>query len=302
MVDVPEELKTLSRAAHLVNAGILKANDVVHQSAQEDEARHGMGSTVSVVYFNGDTLVLGNVGDSPILLIRGGEVKLVSVLHTMMAEFLAIAPENAKVPDEKWSHVLTRAMGTKPKVVPTVSEMPAQKDDIIVISSDGLSDKVEPEEIMAVVTAKPPAQACKALVGMANERGGEDNITIIVMKLLEVGNQAAAERSETKAPIKTPAPASAAKGKARIAVEYDSEFDSHRGILEKIEADHLFIKTREAVTVGEELTLTLTVENEPTSILFDGTVTDRLPGGFEVKLENLTQKTIEQLKILETRL
>lgn len=286
--ELPTALKNLSKAAQLVNSGILHANDVVYRSAQKDEAHHGMGSTVSVVFFDGDTLVVGNVGDSPVFLVRNGAIKLVSVQHTMMAEFLATAAADAEAPNPKWRHVLTRAMGTKVTVIPDISEISAFKEDIFVISSDGLSDKVEPEEIMGVVVSKPPEAACRSLVDLANQRGGEDNITVIVLKILELGRSRPGADAEA--------------GKTRIAVEFDSESESHRGLLQKIEGDHLFIKTREAVPQGRGLTLILIVENASAPLMFDGKVIRRRPGGFEVKLENLTQKNIEQLRRLETRL
>ena len=135
--NVSGDAEPLSPKAQLLTSGILKANDVVHRTSKSKEAYQGMGSTVSAVYFTRDTLIVGNVGDSPIYLIRNGEIKTVSVPHTMMAEFIALAPKGAKLPDKKFGHMLTRAMGTKETVQPDVSEIPAVKDDILVISSRG---------------------------------------------------------------------------------------------------------------------------------------------------------------------
>ena len=79
--------------------------------------------------------------------------------------------------------MLTRAMGVKDTVEPDVCELPVFKGDIIVISSDGLSDKVSPEEILALVRDEKVEKACRSLVNLANERGGDDNVTVIVLKV-----------------------------------------------------------------------------------------------------------------------
>ncbi len=145
-----------------------------------------MGSTLSAVSFINGTLAVANVGDSPIYLIHNRGIELLSVLHTVMAEHAAVDPEGAKQLGSQFHHMLTRAMGIGEAVKPDISEISCFKGDIFVISSDGLSDKVSPQEILAVVSKENPETACRVLVDLANERGGDDNITLIVIKVKSV--------------------------------------------------------------------------------------------------------------------
>ena len=84
--------------------------------------------------------------------------------------------------------VLTRAMGTEASVKADLYEIQCFKDDILVISSDGLSDKASPEEIMELVNSNGLSAACRRLVDLANDRGGDDNVTAIVLKVKMVKN------------------------------------------------------------------------------------------------------------------
>ena len=147
-----------------------------------------MGSTVSAVYFTAGTLIAANVGDSPIYLIRDGQIKLLSKLHTVLAEQQALNPANAKKLGMEFRHVLTRAMGTEDSVKVDIYEIQCFKDDILVISSDGLSDKALPEEIFKLVNQNGLQTACQRLVKLANDRGGDDNVTAIVLKVKMVKN------------------------------------------------------------------------------------------------------------------
>jgi protein phosphatase len=84
--------------------------------------------------------------------------------------------------------VLTRAMGTDEIVQADIYEIQCFKNDILVISSDGLSDKASPEEILTLVNSSGSDAACRRLVDLANERGGDDNVTAIVLKVQTVKN------------------------------------------------------------------------------------------------------------------
>ena len=173
----------LSLEANRLLSGIRLSNKVVHAASLDNEACRGMGSTISAVYFTEGTLIVANVGDSPIYLIRDGQIKLLSVLHTVLAEQAAMNPGNAEKLGLEFRHVLTRAMGTEESVRADIYELPCFKDDILVISSDGLSDKASPEEILRLVDQNGLDTACQRLVKLANDRGGDDNVTTIVLKV-----------------------------------------------------------------------------------------------------------------------
>jgi len=159
------------------------ANQAVFHASCNKNSCQGMGSTVSVVYFTDNTLIAANVGDSPIYLVRDKSIKLLSVTHNLLAEQTAIDPEGAKYLSSMFKHMLTRAIGIEKTVKPDICEIRYFKDDALIISSDGLSDKVSPEEILDIVNKKRPDKACKTLVDLANKYGGDDNITIIILKV-----------------------------------------------------------------------------------------------------------------------
>ncbi|MFP4474476.1 MAG: PP2C family protein-serine/threonine phosphatase [Desulfatibacillaceae bacterium] len=181
-VEPPLESETgLSEEAGRLLSSIHLANKGVHNVSETKQNLKGMGSTVSVVMFADDTIIAANVGDSPIFLIHDGEIETISVPHTVMAEQASMNPEAAMHMGEEFRHMLTRAMGIESEVETSVSEIQCFPGDILVISSDGLTDKVSPEEILEVVSANKPEKSCRMLVDMANERGGDDNITVVVV-------------------------------------------------------------------------------------------------------------------------
>lgn len=188
-VDYPEPAEidsSLSKSANRLISSVKLSNRVVYQVSLKKTSYRGMGSTVSAVYFTDDTIISCNVGDSPIYLIRDKEIEVLSVPHTVLAEHIAKNPEAASRIGKEYSHMLTRAMGIEDTVKADICEIECFKDDIVVIASDGLTDKVSPEEIRDVVTQKRPDKSCRHLVDLANERGGDDNITVIVLKVKSV--------------------------------------------------------------------------------------------------------------------
>ena len=290
--------KTLSENASRLNSAIHQANRKVYQLSESNESYKGMGSTVSAVYFTNSTLMAINVGDSPIYLIRKGEIKTLSVLHTMMAELAAMASKKAEPLGMQYKHMLTRAMGVNETVKPDICELQVFKDDILVISSDGLSDKVSPEEILDVVNKEKPDKACRHLVDLANERGGEDNITVIVLNiknLIDDGSQPAIEKKGIEAGTET------SREKSQIAVEYDTDDGSNRSFIQDINDDGVFIETRESFYVGQDILLTFLMDDK-SSFMIAGKVGNREPEGIDVKFEKLSQQEQDMIKTLKEKM
>ncbi len=168
---------TLSVFAWRLLESIRWSNRRVHEAAASSGDLQGMGSTIAAVYVAGDCLVAANVGDSPIFLIRKGSIERLSVPHTLREELGA-----EEVP-ASLGHVLTRALGPQPSVEPAICEVSALRDDAVVICSDGLSNKLSPEEIRDIVLSHPPERACREMISRANARGGEDNISAVVLRI-----------------------------------------------------------------------------------------------------------------------
>lgn len=173
----------LSKDASELLSGIILANRGVYQAARNDGSCQGMGSTVAAVCFTDDTLIAANVGDSPVYLVRNGSIELLSVIHNVFAEHAAINLGTATSLGAEFKHVLTRAVGVGETVHPDICEIKFADDDVVIISSDGLSDKVSSKEILDMVSSETPTIACRALVDLANARGGDDNISVVVLKI-----------------------------------------------------------------------------------------------------------------------
>lgn len=189
---------SLSPVAERLLAAIEQANRKVYDKAQSKESYKGMGATLSAAVLTEKTLIAANVGDSPIYLIHNGSIELLSVTHNVFSEQAALDPAAAQRLGENIKYLLTRAMGIAETVSPDICELPFFKGDAVVISSDGLSDLVSPEEIMAVVESLPADRACRKLVDMANQRAGHDNITVIILNVKEVRKRGPIGRMRSK--------------------------------------------------------------------------------------------------------
>jgi len=272
-------------------SGILEANRRVFRLSKSRKEFEGMGSTVSAVFVTKETLIAANVGDSPIYLIRNNEITLLSVPHTAMAEYAASAPAGAKALSDKYRHVITRAVGSRETVEPDFREIIPHPGDMVVLCSDGLSDKVTPEEIMKTTCSNPPSKAGRILVDLANERGGEDNITLIVLKI--TGDSSALSvpgRSVNKAEIKQ-------EILEPVAVEYDTDESSGRALIKNISEDGLFLETSEIFSIGQKLTLTVSDKNGENSVTANAKVVSRKPRGIELKYENLTGEQKSKIEL-----
>ena len=291
--------ETLSKEANHLVAGIHQANQAVHQRSQSSSDYQGMGATVSAVYLTDGTLIVSNVGDSPIYLIREGVIETISVLHTWTAAHAALAPEGSKPLGKQFQHMLTQAMGVDGVVKPDTREIPMLKGDIVVICSDGLSDNVSPEEIRDIVLKEQPLQACQTLVDLSNEIRGHDNITVIVLKIKALtadGRELDLEENGIESAEDLPVP------KSKIPVEYDTEDGSYQSFVQSINLDRVLIETGVSFAVGQDVFMSFTVGDEQTPLMLNGKVAGRSPQGIEVKFEQLSQQDQEMIKSIMEKL
>lgn len=173
-----------SEAADLLCESISLANRAIYTQSTADAACRGMGTTVSALYLANKSIVTANVGDSPIYLLRNGEIENLYTPHTLFHESNRMSESMAsRIPRDKHAHVLTRAVGIRSEVGVDFVETPCFPDDIIVLCTDGLSGKLSREEIRDMVYRNDSEAACQKLTDLANQRGGEDNITVIVVRI-----------------------------------------------------------------------------------------------------------------------
>ena len=167
--------------AELVNA-VTVANSAVYALGHEQEGRQRMGSTLVGALVYDHNLYVINVGDSRAYLVRGRRAEQVSQDHSLVAEQVRLGlVDAARAKELSYRSAITRALGSQPEVSVDTFARVLQAGDVIVLCTDGLSGQVTDEEIASVVSSQAPAQAVASLVDLANERGGPDNITAIVI-------------------------------------------------------------------------------------------------------------------------
>jgi protein phosphatase len=154
--------------------------------------RDGMGATLTMAYIIWPRMYVVHVGDSRCYLFRGGELKQITRDHTvaeMYVERGAMSPEDAE--SSKWSHVLWNVLGgDTDELSPEVYLAHLQPGDTVLLCTDGLSGCVPREEIIERLRGDEPAEGlCRQLVSDANGNGGADNITVVVARFLEPGDQ-----------------------------------------------------------------------------------------------------------------
>jgi protein phosphatase len=164
-----------------------EANATVWQAGRDPE-RHGMGTTVVALLFDRsyDVVAVCHVGDSRVFRLRADQVVQLTEDHTVVQQWVRegrIGPEEAARSPHR--HMITQAVGTQEAVQPAVRLERPQVGDVYVLTSDGVHDSVEPGEIARVLraTASNLEQACLQLIDLANERGGRDNSTVLLVRV-----------------------------------------------------------------------------------------------------------------------
>jgi PPM family protein phosphatase len=161
------------------------ACQAIFTAAQEDPRLAGMGTTVIALLVKGDQAFFAHVGDSRAYLIRGELIQQVSEDHSLVNEQIKagmITPEEAK--HSRYKNIITRSVGFEEEVQVDVMGLTLQPGDTFLLCSDGLANMVDDEELRQVIDATPLERAPEKLVEMANERGGDDNITVIVVRAM----------------------------------------------------------------------------------------------------------------------
>jgi 23S rRNA (adenine2503-C2)-methyltransferase len=165
--------------------GIVKgANKAVIEASLEQPETSGMGTTMTMAVIYKNTVTVAHVGDSRVYLVRAGNIRQLTEDHSYIGELVrngTITREEAKEHPSK--HVITRAIGSSTELEADIVSLEYEKDDIFVLCTDGLTNKLEEDEILDMVVGNEPAGACAKLVNAAKSKGGEDNITVIVIKI-----------------------------------------------------------------------------------------------------------------------
>ncbi len=178
----------------IIREAFQKANSEIYNLAVNDPLLKGMGTTVTLGFRNEESLYIGHVGDSRAYLIRAGEIIKLTRDHSLVENLknagMITEAESKNYPDR---NIITRAVGTSLNIIvdsckETIGEdsLSLYEKDKIVFCSDGLTNYVEDNEILEIVVRSSSLNdACKTLVDTANSRGGNDNITVIVVNSID---------------------------------------------------------------------------------------------------------------------
>jgi protein phosphatase len=165
-----------------LKAAIEKANYAIWQKGHTDPELFNMGTTITAAAVIGQQLVVCNVGDSSLFIIRTQEINKITRDHTLAASMLddgLLKPEDMRT--NSYNHILTRAIGIEENVQIDIFTCDLQSGDRILLCSDGLTDVVDQNDILHTVNIPGIEQAAQNLVQLALDRGGHDNITTVLV-------------------------------------------------------------------------------------------------------------------------
>jgi len=178
----------LTTQSRLVRDAIIHANSGIYTTAQDDPECRGMGTTIIVALFYDHQVTIAHVGDSRLYRKRGQDFQQVTKDHSLIQELIdrgLYTPEEAIATTPK--NLVTRALGIDQKVEVDVLEEQPLSGDIYLLCSDGLNDMVDDEEIHLTLSKYSAnlVQAAEELVQLANAKGGKDNISVILVRILD---------------------------------------------------------------------------------------------------------------------
>lgn len=185
-VETIEELirsSQLVEPAAIMEAAIQQANRQLMEQAREDEARKGMGTTVVLCSIIDGVLLAANVGDSRLYVVNQ-QITQITKDHSLVEEMVRMGEmdeETAKAHPDK--HIITRAIGATQELVVDFFEVKLEEEDEILMCTDGLTNMVEDMDIRSIMRSqRDVAEQAERLVQTANDNGGRDNITVVVIE------------------------------------------------------------------------------------------------------------------------
>lgn len=178
--------------ADIIRDALEAACSAVFHAAHENPALEGMGTTTVAVLLGEGTVYVGHVGDSRFYISRNGHIQQVSEDHSLVHEQVKagiLTEEQAK--HSRFKNIITRSIGFEEDVLVDVMGVELHAGDQLLLCSDGLSNLVEDYEMREMLRTMPLDSVPQALIDLANARGGDDNITVVVIQIDALGEAAA---------------------------------------------------------------------------------------------------------------
>ncbi|MFP5502385.1 MAG: Stp1/IreP family PP2C-type Ser/Thr phosphatase [Candidatus Sericytochromatia bacterium] len=186
---ITEKIKAGAAAASngqlldLLQTSIQEANREIINASMEDQSMRGMGTTTTVLVTRGNQVYVGHVGDSRAYMVRNRRIDQITDDHSIVAQLVrarAITPQEAA--RHPYRNVITRCLGMQVDVEADTQQRELKAGDRLLICSDGLSGLVSDDEMLQhVLSSTDPQKTCEDLVNLANDRGGNDNITVVLV-------------------------------------------------------------------------------------------------------------------------
>jgi len=177
-------LKSKKNLTAVIQEAVAEANRAIFFTAAADPWWNEMGTTVVMALFHGRSVFISHIGDSRAYMVKNLAIRQLTQDHTFVAEWIReglITPEKARTHEAR--HGLTMALGIEEEIEPEITELAWNGEGSLLLCSDGLTEALEDSEILDIVsTAATPQEACDALVKTANEKGGPDNISVILIR------------------------------------------------------------------------------------------------------------------------
>lgn len=168
----------------IITKAVEDANSLVFKKSEENEDFRGMGTTLVIAAISGDELTVANVGDSRLYLIEGSIIKQLTQDHSLVAEMVRMGQideqEARRRPDK---NIITRAIGISDVIHADFFKSKVKDNEYVLLCSDGLSNMLEDSEMLSAVTGIAPLEKkTSMLIDLANQKGGKDNISVIIIE------------------------------------------------------------------------------------------------------------------------
>ena len=168
----------------IITKAVEDANSLVFKKSAENEDFRGMGTTLVIAAISGDELTVANIGDSRLYLIEGSSIKQLTQDHSLVAEMVRMGQideqEARRRPDK---NIITRAIGISEVIHADFFKSKVKSKEYVLLCSDGLSNMLEDSEMLSAVTSSDPLEKkTSMLIDLANQKGGKDNISVIIIE------------------------------------------------------------------------------------------------------------------------